>query len=67
MSARYASPHQLRDGAWGVRVSWKTRVGEIVQVRSAKGKVWRACIVAILWTDNNDGSMVCKTRPLKAR
>lgn len=65
MKARFASPILLRGGRWGVRVSWRARVGDIVDVRSVEGKIWQTRIAAILWTDHNDDSLVCATRPCK--
>lgn len=66
MSERYASPFKLRDG-WGVRVAWDVAPGQMISVRSRKGKIWKVIIAGVLWIDENDGSRVCATRPVNQR
>lgn len=43
-----ARPHRLGDGSWGVVSDLRLTVGDVVEVRTARGQTWRATVTEVL-------------------
>ena len=54
-----ATPTKLRSGDWGCRVNGDAREGQIVTIRTSKGKTWAAKIAKVIWSGN--GVSICAT------
>lgn len=43
---------KLRDGEWGVRVSGKPNLGDVVQVRKQSGETKQERVTRVVWSDS---------------
>jgi hypothetical protein len=55
-----ARPKKLRSGEWGCTVDGTATPGEIVTIRTNRGKSWPAVIDKVIWS--NDKTSICTTR-----